>query len=64
MDDPKNSRLAAKARSRNATALMNGVVRLSGLVETGLEISELRTEYKGLPDRSAMNYQLSVKLAF
>jgi len=64
VDDPKNSRLAAKARSRNATALINGVARLSGLVETGLEISELRTEYKGLPDRSAMNYQLSVKLAF
>lgn len=64
VDDPKNARVAAGGKDRNSTALINGVVKLYGMVETGLEISELRTCYKGQPDRSAMNYQLTFKLIF
>jgi hypothetical protein len=64
VDDPDNGKVAAKGRTRNATALVNAVRRLYGCVETGLEVSELRTEYKGLPDRGAMWYQLTLKLLF
>jgi len=56
--------VAAKGKTKNSTALANAIVRLYDSVETGLEISSLNTEYKGLPDRSAMNYQLTVKLIF
>ncbi|MEI7528067.1 MAG: DcaP family trimeric outer membrane transporter [Elusimicrobiota bacterium] len=64
VDDPKNARVAAKGKTRNATALANAVVKLYDCVETGVEISALNTEYKGLPDRSAMSYQLTLKLVF
>jgi hypothetical protein len=64
VDDPDNSRVAAKGRTRNATALVNAVKSFYGFVETGLEVSQLRTDYKGLPSRSAMWYQLTFKLVF
>ncbi|MGD9643331.1 MAG: DcaP family trimeric outer membrane transporter [Elusimicrobiales bacterium] len=64
VDDPDNARVAARGKTRNATALVNAVARFHGFLETGLEVSSLNTGYRGLPDRSAMNYQLSVKLLF
>lgn len=64
VDDPDNSKVLPKGKTRNATALVNAIVRLYDCVETGLEISSLNTEYKGLQNRSAMNYQLTVKLLF
>lgn len=65
VDDPKNSRLyKATDKIKNTTALANAVVRLYDCVETGLEISNLDTSYKSAPHRSAMNYQLTVKLLF
>lgn len=64
VDDPDNSKVAAKGRTRNATALANAVVRVYDCVETGVEISSLETRYKDMPTRSAMSYQFSVKLIF
>lgn len=64
VDDPDNAKVAAKGKTRNATALVNAVRRLYGCVETGLEVSELRTDYKGLAPRSALWYQLTFKLIF
>jgi hypothetical protein len=64
VDDPDNSRVLAKGKTRNSTLFANAIVRLYDSVETGLEVSSLNTEYKDLPDRSSMNYQLTVKLLF
>jgi hypothetical protein len=64
VDDPDNSRVAAKGRTRNATALVNAVKSFYGCVETGLEVSQLTTEYKNLATRTAMWYQLTFKLVF
>lgn len=64
VDDPRNSKVAANGRTRNATALANAVVRLYECVETGLEVSSLETRYKGLAARAAMSYHFSVKLIF
>ncbi len=64
VDDPDNDNIAAKGRTRNATALVNAVLRIYDCVETGLEVAELTTDYKGGPRRSSMNYQLTVKLPF
>lgn len=64
VDDPDNSKVAATDRTRNATALVNAVVRVYDCVETGFEVSELETRYKDLPARAAMSYHFSVKLIF
>jgi hypothetical protein len=64
VDDPDNSRVLNKARTRNATALVNAIKEFYGCVDVGLEIAELNTDYKGLMDRSAMNYQFTFKLIF
>jgi len=64
VDDPSNLNIAEKGKTRNSTALVNAIVRVYGCVETGLEISELATDYKGEADRASMNYQLTVKLLF
>ena len=66
-DDPDNSKVAVKGRTRNATALVNAISRFYDCVEAGIEISQLATQYKGpagLYERTAMNYQLTVKLVF
>ena len=64
VDDPDNSKVAANSRDRNATALVNAVVKFHDCVETGLEVASLETRYKGSVTRSSMNYQFSVKLIF
>ncbi|MEI7480707.1 MAG: hypothetical protein WCK75_00005 [Elusimicrobiota bacterium] len=64
VDDPDNSKVAQNGRSRNATALVNAVVKFDDCVETGLEIASLETRYKDSVTRSSMNYQFSVKLIF
>jgi hypothetical protein len=64
VDDPDNSKVASKGKTRNATALANAIVRFYDCVETGLEVAALETRYKELPTRSSMNYQLTVKLIF
>jgi len=64
VDDPKNSKVLTKGKTRNATALANATIKLCDCVETGLEISSLNTSYKDLPDRSAISCQLTVKLVF
>ena len=58
--NPENRRSVRLLR----TAMASASTLFYGCVETGAEISALNTEYKGLPDKAAMTYQLTVKLLF
>lgn len=64
VDDPDNSKVITKGKTRNSTALANAVARFYGCFETGLEISSLNTSYRDLPARSSLNYQFTLKLLF
>ncbi|MCX5784343.1 MAG: hypothetical protein NTX59_01505 [Elusimicrobia bacterium] len=67
VDDPDNSKVLVNGKTKNSTALFNIISRFYESVEAGFEVSELVTQYKGsagLYARSAMNYQLTVKLVF
>ena len=64
VDDPRNSKVLTKGKTRNSTAIANASALFYDCVETGVEISSLNTEYKGSSDKSAMTYQFTVKLLF